>query len=500
MNYLNFSKFIELASSEYNSCVSLNNPKYESIIDFIVETSKNINIDIEKLIILCKNISSDEITKKILINQHKIDPNYIKNIIKCNTVTTSNKQKIYFIQQCFSLKKHETIKYIMNDIDINVLFECVIQCKNFITTNFEEFICNYIEENYKTIQPIFDLKKLINIFTKKPKIIKSVFTVVSNNITSTEKLEILNSIIEPNIDLSIILLILESNDVMPNTTTITNLIKTIYGHNHEINSIKKVAEIIDIFVLFGFKITREIVFLLLKKKCYINNIEKYFIDINDEMLVVCAELNFYPYNYNCIPSQKVMLIECKKEENLLQIKKLTEKGAVINIECLETACKVNKNSKVIKYMINDCKMKPNDNCLKNFQSIYNIEPLDILMQNYSNNNEQHIKINNKIELDNESTMTIEPKQTIVIQTDGEYLLKTKINKLLNYNKKIIKYYDLYELMLKYLINHKLVIGNYFVINNELCNLFKINQCALINIDQLDNILSYFIDTVENNEK
>jgi hypothetical protein len=287
---------------------------------------------------------------------------------------------------------------------------------------------------------------------------------------------------------------------MPNTTTITNLIKTIYGHNHEINSIKKVAEIIDIFVLFGFKITREIVFLLLKKKCYINNIEKYFIDINDEMLVVCAELNFYPYNYNCIPSQKVMLIECKKEENLLQIKKLTEKGAVINIECLETACKVNKNSKVIKYMINDCKMKPNDNCLKNFQSIYNIEPLDILMQNYSNNNEQHIKINNKIELDNESTMTIEPKQTIVIQTDGEYLLKTKINKLLNYNKKIIKYYDLYELMLKYLINHKLVIGNYFVINNELCNLFKINQCALINIDQLDNILSYFIDTVENNEK
>ena len=102
------------------------------------------------------------------------------------------------------------------------------------------------------------------------------------------------------------------------------------------------------------------------------------------------------------------------------------------------------------------------------------------------------KTNDKLILDNDSTMTID-KRTIEINTELDYVLKTKIKKLFDYKKKTIKYVDLYELMLKYLINHNLIIGNYFVINGELCNLLKINQCTLVNIDQLDNILSYFID-------
>jgi hypothetical protein len=85
------------------------------------------------------------------------------------------------------------------------------------------------------------------------------------------------------------------------------------------------------------------------------------------------------------------------------------------------------------------------------------------------------------------------KKNIEINNDTEYILKNKVKIFFNYNKKTIKYLELYELMLKYLINHKLVIGNYFVINDELCNLLKINQCTLVNIDQIDNILTYFID-------
>jgi hypothetical protein len=75
----------------------------------------------------------------------------------------------------------------------------------------------------------------------------------------------------------------------------------------------------------------------------------------------------------------------------------------------------------------------------------------------------------------------------------EYILKNKIKKLFEYKKKNILYTDLVELMLKYLIANKLIIGNYFVINNELSILLKLNQCTIINIDQIDNILSYFID-------
>ena len=63
------------------------------------------------------------------------------------------------------------------------------------------------------------------------------------------------------------------------------------------------------------------------------------------------------------------------------------------------------------------------------------------------------------------------------------------------NVEYIKYLDLYEIVLKYIISNKLIIGNYFVINDKLSKLLKINYCTIINIDQLDNILTYFIDVI-----
>ena len=137
-------------------------------------------------------------------------------------------------------------------------------------------------------------------------------------------------------------------------------------------------------------------------------------------------------------------------------------------------------------------MKPNDICLATFQTTYGLEALDIIMKHYENKKEEVVKKNNKLILDNDSTMTVE-KKNIEINNNLDYVLKSKIKKLFDYKKNTIKYVDLYEHMLKYLINHNLIIGNYFVINNELCNLLKITQCALLNIDQLDNILTYFID-------
>ena len=281
---------------------------------------------------------------------------------------------------------------------------------------------------------------------------------------------------------------------MPDNTTITNLLSKVYFRTIGASNAKIIAEIIDIFVFYGFQITKDIVIQLLKKSCYINCIEKYPIPIDEFILEECAELGYYPYDFICVPPPKVMLKECEKDNNLEQIKKLKEKGGVITIRCLEKACGVKKNGKVIKYIINDCNIKPDNECLEKFQYTYGLEALDILMKNYSNNKDPIIKSTSKIDLDNDSTMTIY-KKPIEISLEIDYILKNKIKKLFEYNKKTIKYVDLYELMLKYLINHKLIIGNYFVINNELCNLLKISQCTIVNIDQLDNILSYFIDIV-----
>ena len=47
---------------------------------------------------------------------------------------------------------------------------------------------------------------------------------------------------------------------------------------------------------------------------------------------------------------------------------------------------------------------------------------------------------------------------------------------------------------KYLINNKLIIGNYFVIDCKLSNLLKINNSTIINVDQIHNMLTYFIES------
>ncbi len=71
------------------------------------------------------------------------------------------------------------------------------------------------------------------------------------------------------------------------------------------------------------------------------------------------------------------------------------------------------------------------------------------------------------------------------------LLKNKITKFFGIQNKIIKYNSLYEIVMKYLISKNLIIGEYFVINEDLCSLLKINACTILHIDQLDNILSHF---------
>ncbi len=51
-------------------------------------------------------------------------------------------------------------------------------------------------------------------------------------------------------------------------------------------------------------------------------------------------------------------------------------------------------------------------------------------------------------------------------------------------------------MLKYLITKKLVIGNYFIINDELASILKLESCFILHIDQVKNIITYFIDLAD----
>ena len=103
-----------------------------------------------------------------------------------------------------------------------------------------------------------------------------------------------------------------------------------------------------------------------------------------------------------------------------------------------------------------------------------------------------------IEINDKSTMTVLPRNIKINFKDNsiEYKLKQKIIKFFKCEKKTITYSELQEIFLKYLITNKLVIGKYFVINIELSNLLKINHCVIMDIVQINNILTYFIDLPE----
>lgn len=494
---VNFDKFIDaiLANGSYNNCLSsYSNRNCDIILDFIVLASGLVEMTLTKFITLSQFLNYDDKLLSMITNQIKLNSKYKKDLVNCKSAKTYYGNPLNFMSICFGTKKINTIKYMISDMDVNLFFEMIGTSKE-IPADCDKIICDYISRNESIIKNQHDVCTLLNSFINKPKILKSIYEIMSPTLTPEKKLLILNNVVSSNtLDPSLILIILEANDVLPNTTTITNLLSKVYFRNMGASNAKIIAEIMDIFVLYGFKITKDVVIQLLKKGCYINSIEKYSVPIDEFILEECAELSYYPYDFICVPSPKVMLKECEKENNIDQIKKLKEKGGVITVRCLERACGVRKNGRTLKYIMNDCNIKPDNECLEKFQSVYGIEALDLLMKNYSNEKEKVIKPSNKIDLDNDSTMTVE-KRLIEINSDSEYTLKNKIKKLFDYKKKTIKYTDLQELMLKYLINHKLIIGNYFIINNELCNLLKISQCTIINMDQLDNILSYFIDVV-----
>lgn len=497
LNSINFNKFIDtiLANGTYNNCISSHyNKKYKVVCDFLVMASQTTVIQVQKLIILCQNQIEDEIIKKIIENQVKLNPNYKQELINCaNAVRGQYGNIIMFIHCCITFKRLITFKYFVENLEINTFIEMMKQIKDNVNPEFEKIISDYLIINSETIKNYNNILNLINNIINKPVLLKLFLKHIDVEISPNDKLEILNKVVNTQIlDVSLILLIMESNDVVPNLITFNNLLSKIYFRTNGAYNSKLIAEIVDIFVLYGFKITKEIIILMLRKGCYVNSIEKYPIQIDESILEICADLSYYPYEFQCIPPPSVVLKECGKENNLEMIKKLKEKGGKINVECLVKACGVKRNGKTIKYIINECNVKPNDKCLTTYQETYGLEALDLLMQNYSNKNEECKNKINNFELDENSTVTIEPKK-IVFDNEIQYILKEKIKKFFSYDKKTIKYLELYEIFLKYLINKKLVIGNYFVVNDELHNLTKINQCSLINIDQINNILTCFID-------
>ena len=496
--YLNLLK----SSSYYNSCLSNNsNNHLNDLKDFIVNSSISLEIPIWDTLVSSLN---DETLFAIVKNQFKLDNNFINKIIDEN-VTMNYGNKIHLINSLISIHpiKILTFDYILTNMTIQQFNKYYQKMNKPLPSSIENSIIKFIELNTNKLKQEIEIDiciKMLNYYINNPKIVKTIYNTINSSTLSPQiKQEILNKSIG-SFDKDLILSLLDNNNIIPDINTIINLVSKSYVKPSGSNNCKQVAEIIDILCEFGLIITKPIIIKLLETGCYINNIEKYNIDIDEEILVKCANLSYYPYKFTIIPTINVLKKECTKSDNLDTIKKLKEFGGIYNTECLVEACKIKKNGKIIKYLINECGIKANDECVKEFQLSYGIESLDIIIDNYSKSSLVENNQSNKIiELNKNCIMNVTPRD-INIDKDNEtieYILKSKIKTFFDYKKKNIKYIEVYQLMLKYLIDNNLIIGNYFIIDEKISNLLKINHCTIMHLDQLHNILTYFIDPSNN---
>jgi len=502
-----FNEFIRLTSSfHYSSCLSQHyNTRHLDIKRFILSNSKKFKIN--KFDSMFTFMSDTELYQ-LITNQQVLDPELITKLINLEIIQNYGQRIFLFNLLITNQPKLKTFEHILMLMTLGEFSKYLDKMVKSFISSVDEIIIRFIVKNKTNLMLKENYQiglKILNTFISKPKIVFAIYPLISEHICSKQKKEIFNKSVS-SYDKNLMLLMLEKKDIQPDIVTITKLIERTYVRPEGASNSKQIAEIIDMMCDYGLVINRHIIMKLLEHGCYVNNLEKHDIVVDNEILAKCANLSYYPYKFDIIPTTDILIKECSKHDNLTTIKKLKEFGGKYTTECLEEACKIAKNGRAIKYLITECGIKVSDKCLEYFQEAYKIDALDSILKKYKSQNpikDTDTIVDNKknIELNNKSIMTVTPRNIkIDIKNDTiEYNLKNKVRKFFELKKKTIKYSELYEIVLKYLVTNKLVISKYFVINIELSNLLKINHCVILDISELHNILTYFIDLTETNQ-
>ena len=487
--------------SGYNCCLSTyNHMKSYEIKNFIIKCSEFLNIPEWGIIIVY--FSDDEVLQ-IIINQKKLNPElFIETMLNHDIITQYGSRNNFINSLLTQPVKVKTFEHMIMSMELWQFSRYLNKMnKNNLSSSIDIIIIRFINLNKEKLKENANKEigiKIMNNFINKPTIIKQIYGMISFWLHLEQKKEIFNKSIS-SYDIDLILLILENKDIIPDIETINKLTEKCYLRPEGCINASLIANIIDILCEYGLVVTKKIIVKLIEHGCYVNNLEKHGLEVDSEILAKCAHHSYYPYKFDIKPNTEILIKECSKHDNLNTIKKLKEFGGIYTSACLEEACGVTKNGRVIKYLVNECGVKVTDVCLEKFQEAYKIEAVDILVKKYKTQNpNSSIEKNAQektLELDNESIMFVTPKNIVINtdDTDMEYNLKNKIKKFFDYKKNTIKYLELYQIFLKYLISNKLVIGNYFIINAKLSNLLKINHCTIMSIDQIHNILTYFIE-------
>lgn len=156
-----------------------------------------------------------------------------------------------------------------------------------------------------------------------------------------------------------------------------------------------VAELIDLLIAHGYKLTHNDVQNSLKKGYYINNIKRFNFNFDKKFVEECYSMGYFPYqDLGIKPSIDLLRIECRKTGNITTIKKLVKQGLEPDIDCLRDACRMKSNLANIRYLIEVKKIKPDLQCIKNISQAIHNSSLTYLFTHYNPANDNVTNTNN----------------------------------------------------------------------------------------------------------
>jgi len=280
-----------------------------------------------------KHILPIQILDMCLINKNY---NAYITIIKDYEPSSDNMMNIIKYNKFFSFGNDEIIKILKMYVDNGIKITSKIICQSLDVYHSnkcnEDPIINFLLKN----NPEFDKECLLHAcHTLNPKYIERVLTF---------KFQLTNDVFE----------------------AIFHKIK-IDGYNHGKHLCANiVAEIIDLLVSYGYRITKENVMYALTRGCHVNNLENHGIKLSSDYYTEATKICYWPYQPECeIPIECLYMMCEKLETNEKSLKEFIEMSKLKpNLLCLQKACKI-YNRTIIRFLIVKCKIIPDVVCLIN---------------------------------------------------------------------------------------------------------------------------------------
>ena len=471
-------------------CLKMGNKNYLVHKQLITELSKTFKIGCVSFTFF--NVFTDDELFTMLQNQVNLNSMYI-------TFMDTNITK-HIIIMCIANLRIKTLNFLLNTISTELFLDTLYTRAQYIVPNseVEEKIATFIGENREKLKKHNSIIGNIRLYAKNYNIFFVIYKYFSVDLNDTERTDLLLKSFEiGNFSESQYFNILNLYPIVLNMDFINVLFKKyvyIVSRTTMGNPYKDfIARVVSIFIIFGMKVTKNVIIDLLKNGCHVNDFEKYGIEMDNELLLVCSTYNYYPYKFYFAPDNKVMMCECGKNDNYVIINQFVEKGGIMDTGCLETACNVRNNGKVINYLINDLKIVPNKKCLTNFELTYCLQGLCSLMSSYSEHHEiKKEPVRTTIELNETAVLTIDEKKE-TLKPEQKYIIKKEFKNMFKKGKKQLTFTELCECVFEYLTKNNLIIGNYFVVNEEMNVNFKIPQCSILKISQIHTLLTYIVE-------